>query len=200
VTEDIEDVLGALEGDLSPIREVAKRHWALNGTIDPKSGAALLNHRPNLAPEAYALILYPGLALSDLARYEELTQTRRNYSISIPSSYRQVLSKLNGAFLFQATLYGAPRSMIKDPPLLDRSARQPLDVAEANRHWKTKYKTDPSLFHFGSGPHSHTENLGYFVGGEGGIETYLPGGKHMGTWRSLREFLADELARLEALS
>jgi hypothetical protein len=55
-----------------------------------------------------------------------------------------------------------------------------------------------ALFHFGSGPHSDTENLGYFVDSEGTIETYLPGGKRVGTWRSLGEF-QDELARLEAL-
>jgi hypothetical protein len=199
MAEAIEGVLAALEGDLSPIREAAMRQWAFNGTIDPKTGAVLLNHRPEVAPEAYALVLFVGLTPSDLARYEELAQTRRNFSIAIPSSYRQGLVKLNGAFLFEAALFGAPRSMHKDPPLLDRSSRQPLDLAEANKHWRTKYKTDPSLFHFGSGPHSDTENVGYFMGGEG-IETYLPGGKRVGTWPSLREFLADELARLEASS
>jgi hypothetical protein len=96
-------------------------------------------------------------------------------------------------------LFGAPRSMAQDPPLLDRSILQPLDVGEANRRWRIKYGVDPCLFHFGSGPHSATETLGYFLGGEGSIETYLPGGKRVGTWRSLDGFLSDELARLEAL-
>jgi hypothetical protein len=89
--------------------------------------------------------------------------------------------------------------MVQDSPLLDRSIRQPLDVGEANRHWRTKYGVDPSLFHFGSGPHSDTEERGYFLGCDGKIETYLSGGRQLATWPSLREFLADELARLEVI-
>jgi hypothetical protein len=93
----------------------------------------------------------------------------------------------------------APRSMIQDPPLLDRSIRQPLDVGEANGHWRIKYGVDQALFHFGCGPHSYTENCGYFLSGDGRIETYLPGGQPLATWPSLREFLADEIARLEGI-
>jgi hypothetical protein len=112
MTEDIEQLLGGLDGNLAPIREVATRHWAINGAIDPRSGAVSFDHRPKFAPEA-ALVLYPGLTPSDLARYEELAQTRREFSIAIPSSYRQVLSK------------------------------QPLDVGEANRRWRIRYRPVP---------------------------------------------------------
>jgi hypothetical protein len=68
----IEQLITSLDGELSPIREVAMRHLERNGIIHPKSGAALLDHRPKYAPEAYAIILYPGLTEHDLARYEEL--------------------------------------------------------------------------------------------------------------------------------
>jgi hypothetical protein len=190
MTQDIERLLGSLDGDLSPIQEAARRHWALNGTIDPGSGAVSLDHRPRFAPEAYALVLYPGLTPGDLARYEQL---------SIPLLYREILYRLNGAFLFEAALFGVPRSMIQDSPRLDRSILQPLDVGEANRHWRIKYKVDPSLFYFGSGPHSYTEQRGYFLAGDGRIDAYLPGGKRLATWPSLGQFLSAELARLEAI-
>jgi hypothetical protein len=188
-----------LDGDLSPIQEAARRHWAINGTIDPGSGAVSLDHRPRFAPEAYALVLYPGLTPSDLARYEQLAQAGRGNSFPVPLLYRDILYRLNGAFLFEAALFGAPRSMIQDPPRLDRSIRQPLDVGEANRSWRIRYKVDPSLFHFGSGPHSYTEQRGYFLGADGRVDAYLPGGQQLATWPSLGEFLSDEPARLEAI-
>jgi hypothetical protein len=54
---DIERLIASLDGELSAIRD---------------SGAALRDHRSKYAPEAYAIILYPGLTEHDLARYEEL--------------------------------------------------------------------------------------------------------------------------------
>ena len=47
-----EQLIASLDGELSPIWDVAMRHLARNGIIHPKSGAALLDHRPKYAPKA----------------------------------------------------------------------------------------------------------------------------------------------------
>jgi hypothetical protein len=89
--------------------------------------------------------------------------------------------------------------MLHHPPMLDRAILQPLDIGEANRHWRREYNADALLFHFGSGHYSRTEKLGYFLDAEGRVEAYLRGGKEVGKWSSLREFFAEELNRLEPI-
>jgi len=119
--------------------------------------------------------------------------------LSIPPVYRSVLTKLGGASLFKGALFGVPRSMLHDPPMLDRSISQPWDIGEVNRHWRREYNADALLFHFGSGHYSRTERLGYFLDAEGRVEAYLRGGKEVRKWSSLREFFAEELNRLEPI-
>ena len=174
------------------------RTLASSATIDPKTGVALVNHRPKVAPEAYALVIYPGITEAEVARYEKLHEESAGRTLLIPAVYRAVLARLNGAFLFQAALFGIPRSMLQDPPLLDRSTLQPLDIGSANAMWRLKYKVDPALLYFGDGPHSNTENLGYFLADNGAVETYKRGGKRLESWPSLGTFISAEIARLEA--
>jgi hypothetical protein len=191
-------LLSALDGELSPIREAAMRNLASSATTDPKTGAALISHRPKVAPEAYALVIYPGITETEVARYEKLHEESAGRTLLIPAMYRAVLARLNGASLFQAALFGIPRSMLQDPPLLDRSTLHPLDIGTANTMWRLKYKVDPALLYFGEGPHSKTENLGYFIADNGAVETYRPGARRLESWPSLRTFLSAEVARLEA--
>jgi hypothetical protein len=89
--------------------------------------------------------------------------------------------------------------MLADPPLLDRSTRQRMDLASANQNWSIKYKAESRLFFFGSGPHSYTENLGYFYDEKGLIQTYVQGGVRVQEYSTFQELMTQELARLESI-
>jgi hypothetical protein len=110
-----------------------------------------------------------------------------------------VLLRLNGATVFRMNLFGLPPTMCQDPPLLDRSARQPLDLGAANSFWRKRYAPRSSQFHFGSSQYSHDENMGYFLNEDGTIDALIRGGRRLWSWASLEPFLAAELARSEAL-
>jgi len=104
---------------------------------------------------------------------------------------------LNGAHLFNIALFGVPPSMAQNPPLLDRSALQPLDVCTANENWRLEYRVARPNFYFASGSHSSTENVGYFLTPNNRVEAYLVGEKKIGEWTGMDAFLTDELERSE---
>lgn len=188
-----------LDGELAPLRRVAGRFAGGDSWIDPTSGAALLSPRPAIAPEAYACVMFPGVSPKDIARYEEVRRSTDRQPLDIPEVYKNVLLRLNGATLFRMTLFGLPTGMCQDPPMLDRSARQPLDLGTANSSWRKPYAPRPSQFQFGSGPYAHEENTAYFLNEDGSIDALLHGGRRVWTWSSLKPFLTTELARAEAL-
>ena len=82
---------------------------------------------------------------------------------------------------------------------MNRSARQPLDIATANFSWRVRYHADLAEFHFGSGPYSLQENAGYFLNATGRVEALLQGGEKIGAWPSMQEFLVHEIARAESI-
>jgi hypothetical protein len=198
MTNEIDVLIERLSGQLSPIRDLARRRLAAGGTVDFKSKALLIDHRPKAAAEAYALVLHPGISPSDIDRYVTIQRVVERPIFEIPEGYLSVLTLLNGAEIFRASFFGIPRSTLGNPPLLDRSTRQPLDLGSANSRWRLKYKVNSSLFLFGSGPHSHTENLGYFWDRAGRIETVLAEGRKLESYATLEDFLRNELARLES--
>jgi hypothetical protein len=79
----IEQLIASLDGELSPIWDVAMRHLARNGIIHPKSGAALLDHRPKYAPEA---AICP-FSLKHFARYLSYIEMQ----LSVPPKVRKTL-------------------------------------------------------------------------------------------------------------
>jgi len=188
----------ALDRELSPIRVVAERLSDADSIIDPTAGAALLSRRPRIAPEAYACVIFPGVVREVAARYEALQHSTGNQNFEIPAIYRSVLLRLNGAWIFQLSLYGLPPSMCQTPPVLDRSARQPLDLGTANRQWRMRYSADQKHFHFGSGPYSPQENVAYFLEADGSVISLLPGGKRVSEWHSIEAFLRAEISRTES--
>lgn len=195
--DEIERQLGALDDVLAPVRHVTQRLIDNTAIIDPGSGALLISHRAKVAPQAFAIVLYPGASGDSIARYETIHEDELHSSI--PAVYKRVLSNLNGASLFEINLYGLPISMSQSPPLLNRSLRQPLDLDTANFHWSRGYKPAPALFHFGSGPFSFEENLGYFLNPDETVEARRVGGERFGHWDSLKQFLEVELKRAENL-
>jgi hypothetical protein len=61
-----------------------------------------------------------------------------------------------------------------------------------------EYRAQPEWFHFGGGPFSYYENVGYFLDAEGSIVALRKMGQMEGKWASFRTFLAEELERSEA--
>jgi hypothetical protein len=191
--------LQALAGELAPIRQTAERLVDQTAKVEASVETILISHRPAIGTEAYAIALYPGVPEELIADYEQIQSEHLPAKFTIPGAYRTLLQVLNGAEVYQMSLYGLPISMSRNPPLLNRSLRQPLDLATANIYWKTPYRPSESQFNFGSGPYSEDENLAYFLNPDRSIEARRTGGVVFGTWVSLEEFLAQEIPRVESL-
>lgn len=73
-------------------------------------------------------MLFPGIAKSAILRYEEFWRSSPRFTIEIPEVYKSVLSRINGAAVFGMNLFGVPLTMLNEPPLLDRSLRQPCPI------------------------------------------------------------------------
>ncbi|MFN7920183.1 MAG: hypothetical protein U0Q16_08805 [Bryobacteraceae bacterium] len=195
--DEIQRFIGDLVGPLLPNADVARRHLPAEAEFDAKSGALRIDRRPKIAPEAYCLVLYPGISERDQDRYRDIQVANRRGPIpAIAPEYKAILAHLNGAFLFQASLFGIPRSMLRTPPLLDRSTLQPIDLLSSNI--QSRYGADPGLFHFGAGPFTDTENVGYFCDA-GRVKAYLRGGRLLHEYASFREFFTEELMRLKSI-
>ena len=198
MTSTAQSVLQSLDHELAPIRLVAERLAVADSVIDPPSGAALFSRRPRIGTEAYACVIFPGVAPETISRYEELQHSIGNGGFAIPAVFKKVLLRLNGAWIFRLSLYGLPPSMCHNPPLLDRSARQPLDLGTANLNWRRQYAADPTQFHFGGSQYSHEENIAYFLNGDGSVVALLKGGHRVWDWPSIETFLNAELPRAES--
>lgn len=197
MADQIRGWLDGLPTRLAPLRHLVLRHLTAGYIDDPQSGAWLIDHRPKVAAEAYAIVLFHGIDDVAVDRYRAI-QERMGEGIDIPNEYRSILSYLNGAQILKGHFFGIPRSMLTYPPLLDRSIRQPMDISSANKFWKVQYKAEPRFF-FGSGPYSHEENLGYFWGGDGRIETFRTGGARVDSYCNFEGFLDGEIARLTSI-
>jgi len=129
ISMQIDNFIGTLSGDLDPLRELAQEFGSSGSAVTDDEIA--LSHRPHVAPEAYALRLYAPLP-------SEVIQKYQNLHGALPRQYLAVLAKLNGLHAFELSLFGIPRSMANDPPLLNRSLSQPYDVGTVNRSWKSE--------------------------------------------------------------
>ncbi len=185
----LEDFIINFPAELGPLRDLAMR---LDGNDHPQSDdVAAYGHRPKIAPQAFALRIYPPLGNEELSRYQMI------HSFEISPHYLRTLSFLSGVFAFNLSLFGLPRSMLNG--LISRSTLQPYDLATANRHWKYGYSVPDRWFHFGGGSYSDDKNVGYFFDDLGAIHSALQDGSVLASWQSFHEFLQDELSRSEAL-
>ncbi len=185
------EFIDQLIDELSPIRDVAMRLIGADPKYILSNGVMSISKRPKIGTEAYALNLFEGVSHDDISKYERI------HGLEINPCYRKILLSLSGAFLFQISLFGIPPSMNQFPPRLDRSSPQPHDLATANRIWNFEFKDVDHLFHFGGGPWSHHENVGYFLDAEGKISAVLKDGTVIKSWDKFGEFLTSELERAE---
>jgi hypothetical protein len=184
--------LDALPAELAPLADAAR------GLLDQPcelggDGTLRLGHRPWVAPENYAMTLYPGLHPDDLVRYAG------RFGLDVPAAYGRFLAAVNGAFCFGMGLAGVPASMLGSPPLLDRSRLQCHDLGTAATLWAGEYRKLPvGAFHFGGRHYSSRENVGYFMVGDR-VLSVRKSGKVVAEWRGLTDFLRDELPASAAL-
>lgn len=188
---ELDNFLKSLTGDLAPLYDLASRLGV--GDIAVADDGVALSHRPNVAPESYAMRLYVPQPPAAVIRYQEI------HAVRLAPRYLRILEKINGAHVFEFSLFGIPTSMAISPPLLNRSAGQPYDVNTANQFWKREYSVPAEWFHFGGGPYSHDEHVGYFFAEDGIICCCRKSGEVLGCWSSFKDFVSDEICRAEAL-
>jgi hypothetical protein len=187
----LEDFILSFPTQLTPIRSVAERLAGSDSLVF--EGGVEFSHRPKIGSQAYALTLFKPLGQAVVERYESI------HDFSVSPHYACLLSSFNGACAFQLSLYGIPPSMADDQPRLNRSANQPHDLATANRFWKQEYGVPPDWFHFGGGPLSHDENVGYFFDALGTVHSVRKDRSVIASWPNFSRFLYDELTRCEAM-
>ena len=183
--------LGKIDGVLAPLATVCERYLRYCSAVDPIDETIMIGHQPWKGPEAYAFRIFPAAKKNWFSKYSKI------HTVELPTHYRAILESVNGLNAFGLSLYGIPPSMVKEPPLLDRSKAQCLDVASANVHWKRSFPGQEERFHFGGRNYSHTQNSGYFWDRRGEIVAALKTGEIVGHWPDFRSFLSDELQAAE---
>ncbi len=184
--------LDAYSDTLAPLREAAGRYLEHPSVLAP-DGMMNIGHRPWVAELNYMFMMYPGIEADSLDRYSQ------RFGLQIPRIYANVLAELNGAFCFGMSLCGVPRSMLGNPPLLDRTTLQCHDLGTAANLWVSEYRVPAGYFHFGGRKFSWTANVGYFIDGDDRILCLKKSGKVVGEWTGFAGFLADELKASEEL-
>lgn len=190
VEEAIRAHLDEFPSEFAPLSEMARKYLRYCSAVDP-DGALLIAHMPWMAYLAYAFRLFPPAKRGWFRKYAKTCH------LDIPSPYRPLLSTVNGCFAFGFALFGMSPSMLKNPPSLDRSKLQCLDIATANEHWKHGYASARDGFHFGGRTYSYTEDVGYFLYGKSHIVALLKDGRRTGEWDDFTSFLDDELRAAE---
>ena len=151
-----------------------------------------VGRRPGLNNETFAVRLFEPLPDSSFAKYETI------HDMVIPDPYRKVLNQINGAWIYRLVLFGLPTSMIAEPPLLDRSAIQPMDLATANQYWRAKYEAEEDEFHFGSSDWTMEKTIGYFVSPTGSVRGLVASEGCVAQWSDFDLFLDEEVQRNKA--
>ncbi|GEM_PF-3529993 len=187
--EDVEARLSRLPSFLAAAVDAANAA-AQGGAWEDAGGALLAGHQPDRGSEAYDVVLYPGLSASAIEAYQAL------HEVPLPAALAELLGHLNGAELFQLNIYGAPLSMIQDPPLLTRSGRAPLDLG-SGVYWRYEYEeADPEAVLFASCNVSYTGQVGYFMLPDGQVIGRGKGGApaRSGPWADVSAWLTAVLA------
>ena len=189
--ENNERRLEHLAGPLAPVREVALRLSGPDVKIDVVSGALCISRRPSVGSETFALRIFPGITPSVISDYETI------HHCKIAELYGEFLQSMNGAHLFEISLFGIPPSMAKQSPQIDRSTAWPLDIGTAQEHCRRDYPSSPADYFIGYGPYSSDEHVGYFLWPNGGVEAVRGNGERYDQWSDFRTFLTAELERAE---
>lgn len=191
--EEIEARISLLPVGLRPIREAVLALAEVGVWVEGGAGGPLLaGPRPDVAPQAYDIVLFEPLPAAGLELYQEM------HDFGFPAGLLELLRHVNGCTLFDIKLYGVPPSMAANPPLLDRSRRAPLDIA-SGRHWRLGYgAADSADVLIASRNVGDTGQVGYFMAPQGHISGRGNGSPEApaecGPWANLTEWLSAEIA------
>jgi hypothetical protein len=197
----VRERLRSLPAYLNPIKKYALKYLRCCATMEESENGRiiLIGHLSGLGPNSYLIELYPPANPSEIRRYEK---SRR---VVIHPMVREILTHINGSFYFGAeslfapslSLFGMASSMARAIPELDRDIRMCHDLSLANLDWINGFAIPNGLFYFAGGPHSASENIGYFVDKDRQILAIRKNGKIVAKWGRLERFLDDELHRAE---
>lgn len=191
--ESLEERLNALPELFGPLKKAMLAAGASGAWIEGKgNGPLLAGPRPDLGTHAYDIVLFSPLPADALTAYQAL------HGFELSDAILQLLRHLNGCVLFGLKLYGVPPSMARNPPLLDRSGRAPLDIA-SGRFWRVGYaEAAPEDTLFASRNVGDSGQVGYFMSPEGRISgrgNRSPEAPvRCGPWTNLADWLIEELA------
>lgn len=188
MTTEISTFLSAFSADLSPIKEQAVRYFDRESKIR-EDGAAQIFRRPWVAPSNFGLLLFPP---ADNAWF---TEFHRRTNKAIPERYQEILSHVNGCFVYDFSLYGLPKTLYT-AGLLNRKNLQQYDLGAANSMWIRGYKVSKELFYFGGRAYSYDENVGYFLDDDK-IMSIRKNGEVINTWMNVSDFLSEEVSICE---
>lgn len=155
--------LAALPASLDPIARAARKIAAAGAWIHDSSGAFLAGHRPDLGTHSYDVIIFPPLPPAALESYQQVND------FALPEVLSGMLAQMNGCHLRALNIYGVPPSMTRDPPLLDRDGRSPLDISSGG-YWRHSYAPAPAEYVlFASTPVGDDGLIGYFMNPAGQV-------------------------------
>ena len=180
--ENIYKIIDSYPDDYLAIKKQAKK-YVQNGSIIDDSLRVNILHRPWVAPLNWGLMIYKG------ADTKWITDAEISIGKTIPDFYKTFLTKINGCFLYDISMFGLIHS-------LTRSFLQCHDLITANNDWIKEFDVDRSFFYFGGGPYSYVEKVGYFYG-QNKIMSIRQNGKTVNEWTNFSDFLNDELLRAE---
>jgi hypothetical protein len=180
--ESILKIIDSYPDEYIAIKKQAGKYIQNGSDIDKNERTNIL-HRPWVAPLNWGLMLYKGADIKWINEAEEAIEK------TIPDFYKRFLTKINGCFLYDISMFGLIHS-------LTRSFLQCHNLETANINWIKEFNVDQSFFHFGGGTYSYDENTGYFYG-QNKIISIRKNGKPVNEWSNFSNFLNDELARAE---
>lgn len=190
---EIEDFLDKLTPEFEIILQQAVKYIDLDDKAGIRTdGAVQIFNMAWIAPMNYGLLLFPPAPQIFIQTFEI------EEKITIPQLYKDILTVMNGCFVYDFTLFGLPESVYKKG-LLNRTDVFQLDIGEANNFWNLEYDVEPTLFHFGGRAYSDEENIGYFIDNKQSIISTLPSGQVLNSWSSFKQFITDEVLEAEVM-
>ena len=126
--------IDSLPDEYISLKQQARKYLRNNSNVD-KNETVNIFHRPWVAPFNWGIMLYKG---ASPARIEEFSDRTGKV---MPNFYGRFLSFVNGAFIYNLSLYGISSS-VREKNLLDRSILQCHDLILANNHWIQEYNVE----------------------------------------------------------
>ncbi|MCW6536289.1 SMI1/KNR4 family protein [Sphingomonas lycopersici] len=180
---------------LRPIKEAAGAIASKSAWIEDHSGAILAGHYLDMGLiDAHDLVLFPPISREILRIYEKVND------FSLPDILIEFLAHLNGCNIFDLRIYGAPASMARNPPTIDRSRCTPLDIS-SGRHWRVGYAlaSEDDLL-FASKNVGDDGQIGYFITPAGLVIGRGNGSPEVdersGPWSNVTDWLASEIGQV----